>query len=200
MGKITTQGLRKFNVIMVPIFTLQALAIWFWATDFKLPVTISYLTYNGLTQSLIPVSKTLFELPLAWLIIAFLLMSMLAHLIISTVWYPRYKKDLARGMNRARWIEYSFSASTMIVAIAMLVGNFTSVICAGIGNESLRASDGNPQPDHSKNQMGGIYCWLYCRNCALDSYRVIVLVERKIWQRPNTSLCILDICKYICFL
>lgn len=122
MSKITTASLRKFNIIMVPIFALQAIAIGLLATSFKLPVTVSYLTFDRLSRTLVPASKTLFELPLVWLVVAFLLMSMAAHLIISTIWYPWYKKDLAKGMNRARWIEYSFSASTMIVAIAMLVG------------------------------------------------------------------------------
>jgi hypothetical protein len=122
MSKISITGLRKFNAIMVPIFALQALAIWFLATDFKLPIIVNYLTFNRLSQTLVPASKTIYELPLAWLIVAFLLLSMAAHLIISTVWYPWYKKDLTKGMNRARWIEYSLSASTMIVAIAMLVG------------------------------------------------------------------------------
>ncbi len=120
--KITAESLRKFNAIMVPIFGLQALAMWLLAKKFTLPVSVSYLTFNRLTQSLEPATKVIYNLPLAWLIIAFLLMSMTAHLIISTIWYPKYKKDLSKGMNRARWIEYSVSASTMIVAIAMLVG------------------------------------------------------------------------------
>ncbi len=122
MSKITSNSLRKFNAIMIPIFGLQALAMWLLAKDFKLPITVSFLSFDKLTQSLIPVTKTIYNLPLVWLLIAFLLMSMTAHIIISTVWYPWYKKDLSRGMNRARWIEYSLSASTMIVAIAMLVG------------------------------------------------------------------------------
>lgn len=122
MSKITATSLRKFNAIMVPVFGLQALAMWLLAKNFTVPVTVGYLTFNRLTQTLEPATKTIYNLPLAWLIIAFLLLSMTAHLIISTVWYPWYKKDLAKGMNRARWIEYSLSASTMIVAIAMLVG------------------------------------------------------------------------------
>jgi hypothetical protein len=57
-------------------------------------------------------------------------MSALAHLIIATVWRKGYESDLNKGMNRARWIEYSLSASTMMVAISMLVGIYelTSLI------------------------------------------------------------------------
>jgi len=121
-SKITVPKLRIFNAIMVPIFALQALAILYLSKDFTLPITITYLDFNRATQSLFPVTKTLFNVPLAWLVVAFLLMSMTAHLIISTVWARGYKKDLEKGMNRARWYEYSISASTMMVAIAMLVG------------------------------------------------------------------------------
>lgn len=47
---------------------------------------------------------------------------MFAHLIIATIYNKKYNSDLEKGINKARWIEYSFSASVMMVAIAMLVG------------------------------------------------------------------------------
>jgi hypothetical protein len=54
---------------------------------------------------------------------AFLFLSALAHLFIAS---PRvfdwYARNLRRGINYARWIEYAASASLMIVVIAMLVG------------------------------------------------------------------------------
>lgn len=125
--KITYESLHKFNAFMVPVFALQALLVILFSTDFQLPVNVTYLSFNAATQSLVPMTKTLFELPLAWLVAGFLLMSMTAHLVISTVWYPFYKRDLSKGMNRARWIEYSVSASTMIIAIAMLVGIYDLV-------------------------------------------------------------------------
>ena len=33
-----------------------------------------------------------------------------------------YRHDLARGMNRLRWIEYSLSSTLMIVLVALLPG------------------------------------------------------------------------------
>lgn len=52
----------------------------------------------------------------------FLALSALAHLIVCTAWWRPYVADLARRRNVARWVEYSFSASLMIVLIAQLVG------------------------------------------------------------------------------
>lgn len=121
--KITIEGLRKFNFIMFFVFAAQlALMALIAKFDVKFPINTSYLTFDLTTKSLVPATKTVYNIPLVWPILAFLAMSMTAHLIICSIWYRGYKKDLQKGMNRARWIEYSFSASTMIVAIALLTG------------------------------------------------------------------------------
>ena len=60
--------------------------------------------------------------------------------MIATVYNKRYNSNLKLGINKARWIEYSLSASVMMIAIAMLVGvyDFTSLLMifalAGIMN------------------------------------------------------------------
>lgn len=114
--------LRRWNLFMALAHAIQGAVVFYLSTDFKLPLTTGYLNFNVAAQKLEPASQTLFDLPLAYLIVAFLFMSALTHLIIATVWRRGYEKDLSRGMNRARWFEYSVSASTMMVAIAMLVG------------------------------------------------------------------------------
>lgn len=92
------------------------------AKDFRLPVTTDYLVFNEKSQQLESASRQLFDMPFVWLIVAFLAMSSVAHLIIATVYRKRYEQNLSKGINKARWIEYSLSASTMMVAIAMLSG------------------------------------------------------------------------------
>lgn len=116
------KNLRSFNVKMAVLHAAQGLAVLLLAKDFRLPVSTSYLSFNAATQTLVPAQQELFQLPLAWLIAGFLFMSAAAHLIIATVYRQKYDDDLKRGINRARWVEYSLSASTMMVAIAMLVG------------------------------------------------------------------------------
>jgi hypothetical protein len=90
--------------------------------SFAIGVTGAYLTFNTATQHLEPTSKTLFQVQLPWSIAIFFFLSALAHLTIATVYNKRYNHDLGLGINKARWIEYSISASVMMVAIAMLVG------------------------------------------------------------------------------
>jgi hypothetical protein len=119
---ITLTGLRTFNLLMAGLHAVQGLAIILLAKDFKLPLTIPYLQFNPATRGLETSLHILGHIPLAWLIVAFFALSALAHLIIATVYRRRYEADLKRGLNTARWIEYALSASTMMVAIAMLVG------------------------------------------------------------------------------
>lgn len=114
--------LIKLNRFMSVLHAVQAILVLLLATNFALPVTASYLEFDEASQSLIPASKQLFELRLVWLIAGFLIVSSLAHLVISTVYKQSYLRDIKNGINKARWIEYSISASMMMVAISMLVG------------------------------------------------------------------------------
>jgi hypothetical protein len=49
-------------------------------------------------------------------------MSAFAHLFIATIYRQKYESDLKLGINRVRWIEYSLSASVMMIAISFLTG------------------------------------------------------------------------------
>ncbi|MCA9348944.1 heliorhodopsin HeR [Candidatus Saccharibacteria bacterium] len=114
--------LKQWNLALGVLHAAQAVAVFLLAKDFRVPFRTEYLTFNEATQSLESASRLLFELPLAWLIVAFFAMSSIAHFVIAGPWFKKYKADLEKGMNRARWVEYAVSASTMMVAIAALVG------------------------------------------------------------------------------
>ncbi|MBU1178460.1 heliorhodopsin HeR [Patescibacteria group bacterium] len=114
--------LRRWNLVMALLHAVQGAVVLYLSTDFKLPVTAGYLDFNVAAQKLEPASHTLFDIPLAYLVVTFFFICSLAHLIIATVWRRGYERDISKGLNRARWFEYSLSASTMMVAIAMLVG------------------------------------------------------------------------------
>lgn len=124
---ITTQGLRRFNLIMAGLHAAQGALILILSKTFTLPISGSYLALNPATQGLEPTTKTLFNVSLSLLIAAFLFLSAAAHLVIATVYNKKYNGDLKLGMNKARWIEYSLSASVMIVAIGLLVGIYDAM-------------------------------------------------------------------------
>ncbi len=125
---ITPQSLRKWNLSLAALHTVQAVVIVVLSKSSGWPVTTNYLTLDEVASKLSgkPVlasaTQTLFSINLAYMVAAFFLMSALAHVIIATLYRRRYEADLGKGINRARWIEYGFSASTMMVGIGLLSG------------------------------------------------------------------------------
>jgi hypothetical protein len=114
--------LKRFNLIMGFLHLAQGIVMLIVSSSFKLPVTASYLKFDVLSQKLFPSTSTLFEIKIGSAVAIFLFLSAIAHFLVATVFNGWYNKNLAKGINIARWIEYSFSASIMIVIIAMLVG------------------------------------------------------------------------------
>lgn len=118
----TFLGLRRFNLVMALLHFGQGIAMLILSSDFALPVMTSYLKFDLATQKLVPNPQSWFELKIGPAVAVFLFLSALAHLFVGTVFNSWYNKNLAKGINYARWIEYAFSSSIMIVIIAMLVG------------------------------------------------------------------------------
>jgi len=126
--KITMGGLHRWNVGLGVLHALQGIAIILLASANKLPITTNYLTNDTLAAQaaghvvLVPATRHLFDVNLAYLVAAFFFMSAFAHFFIATRYRKTYEADLKKGINKARWIEYGISASTMMVAIALLSG------------------------------------------------------------------------------
>jgi hypothetical protein len=69
----------------------------------------------------------------------FLLLAALDHLLTSTAARATYERDLRRGINRFRWVEYSFSATIMIVLIGFYSGitSINAVIAVAGANVAM---------------------------------------------------------------
>jgi hypothetical protein len=113
------KGLRRYNAIAGVFHLAQAIAIVALANDFALPVSVSYLL-----DAPIPGAKfeevSLFNLPIAFGVALFSLLSALAHFWIVGPGFKRYANDLSNMRNIARWIEYSISSTLMIILISMI--------------------------------------------------------------------------------
>lgn len=90
------------------------------STAFALPVTGAFM--EAQPGSGVPKQDLLFELRIGPLVGAFLLLAALDHGLVAMPLRARYERHLAEGVNPFRWIEYSLSASLMVVLIAMLTG------------------------------------------------------------------------------
>jgi len=146
--EITIEKLTRFNMVMGALHLIQGLLMLFLASrviqtiaEFTPTITQFYLTYDPVEESLVIASRDLFELPFGVFVALFLLISAVAHAVISL---PRrtnaiYKRDLERGINKFRWFEYALSSSIMIVLIATLFGiyDIASLILIFIVNASM---------------------------------------------------------------
>lgn len=114
--------LRTYNLVMGFLHLIQGIAVVILSNDFSTPITTNYLKFNAVTQTLETMTKEVFDLRFGYWVAAFFFLSSLFHFIIGTGYYRTYARNLTQHINKARWIEYSLSASLMIVLIGALSG------------------------------------------------------------------------------
>jgi hypothetical protein len=121
--RVKLTGLRRWNGAMAALHFAQGAALLALASSFSLPVTSSFLRMDAVTDKLVAAPDELFRLRVGPLVAAFLFVSAVAHSALASPWLHRwYERNVSRGINPARWIEYALSSSLMMVVIAMLVG------------------------------------------------------------------------------
>jgi hypothetical protein len=118
------RSLARWNRVLSGLHGLQflaMLAVASTATAFAPYVpTVKLKLVDGVFAGVEQTQVQLFSMPLAWFIASFLAMSSIAHFLAGWPLRARYEAWLARGMNPLRWVEYSFSSTVMIVAIAYI--------------------------------------------------------------------------------
>lgn len=113
-------GLRAWNVGLTLLHLVQALVILFLAGSFSITVTSSLP--EGPPGTKAPAPEALFDVPIGWAVAVFLLLAALDHLLTATVCRGTYERDLRRGINRFRWLEYALSATLMVLLIGFYSG------------------------------------------------------------------------------
>lgn len=126
-GENRFNNLRVFNLVMGIFHAVQALIMLMVSNGFSIDVSTSFLKSSGLPQEgnfmISPETESVFSIQIGPAVALFLMISAAAHFIVAfSNCFTWYKRNLKKGINPARWIEYSFSASWMIVIIGMLVG------------------------------------------------------------------------------
>lgn len=116
------ENLKRWNIIAAVLHFLSGSLMLYLSTDLKVPVTGSFLEFDAASQTLQPLMRELFSVRLGLLVSSFLFMSSLAHFLIAFPLNRWYNKVLKDKINPARWVEYAFSSSVMMVVISLLVG------------------------------------------------------------------------------
>ena len=138
MGQVLDKSLRRGNLTLAALHAAQGAAVLALSNGFSLPVTGAFL--QAQPGSGLPEPDRLFDLPIGPLVGLFLLLAALDH---GAVALPplraRYERSLASGVNPFRWLEYSVSASVMVVLIAMLTGiaDFVALLALFAANAAM---------------------------------------------------------------
>lgn len=112
--------LRRWNIGLAVLHAAQAVAVLLLAGDFAITVIASYAQGPPGTDLADP--EPIVDVNIGWAITSFLSLAAIDHLATATLGRRRYEADLRRGVNAFRWIEYSFSATIMVVLIAFYNG------------------------------------------------------------------------------
>ena len=114
--------LQTFNRIAGLTHLIQGVTLFLILnSETTIPVITRF--FDETPEGLRPVSETLFEFPIAFIAPIFLLLSAAAHLLVSSPQYVRrYETNIHNEINPARWWEYAFSSSLMLVVLLMLGG------------------------------------------------------------------------------
>jgi hypothetical protein len=113
-------GLRSWNLGLTLLHLVQAVAVVLLAGSFSVSVTSS--VPSGPPGTKAPAPEALFGVPIGWAVAVFLGLAALDHLLTATVCRETYERDLRRGINRFRWLEYALSATLMVLLIGLYSG------------------------------------------------------------------------------
>lgn len=113
-------SLRSWNLGLTLLHFVQAVVVLVLAGSFAITVTSSIP--EGPPGTAVPAPDALFDVPVGGAVAVFLALAALDHLLTATVYRSTYERDLRRGINRFRWVEYSVSATLMIILISFYSG------------------------------------------------------------------------------
>lgn len=112
--------LRRWNLGLTALHGVQVVLVLVLANGFAITVTSQYP--QGPPGTPPPAPEALFDVRVGVAIAVFLALAALDHLLTATVLRDHYEADLARGINRFRWMEYSVSATIMVLLIGFYNG------------------------------------------------------------------------------
>ncbi len=129
--------LRRWNLGLTLLHAVQAVVVLVLASGFAITVTSSFPTGPPGTPGEAP--EALFDVRVGTAIAVFLGLAALDHLLTATVLRGRYERDLRGGLNRFRWVEYSFSATIMVLLIGFYNGitGITAVVAVAGANVAM---------------------------------------------------------------
>ena len=129
--------LRRWNLGLTVLHAAQAVLILVMASDFAIAVTSTYP--QGPPGTRLTTPEAIFDVRIGPAIAVFLLLAAFYHFATATFARRTYEVDLGQGINRFRWLEYSLSATLMLLLIASYSGitDITTVVAIAGANIAM---------------------------------------------------------------
>ena len=130
-------GLRRWNLGLSVLHAAQAALILVMASNFAITVTSTFP--QGPPGTRLSTPEGLFDVAIGPAVAVFLLLAAFDHFATATFARHTYESDLGRGINRFRWVEYSVSATLMVLLIASYSGitDITAVVAIAGANVAM---------------------------------------------------------------
>ncbi len=113
-------NLRRWNLGLTALHGAQAALILALASGFTIAITTA--PPAGPPGTRLPDAETFVDVRVGAAVALFLGLAAIDHLVTATAGRSVYEADLQRGINRFRWVEYSISATIMVLLIASYSG------------------------------------------------------------------------------
>lgn len=126
--KLMLANLKSWNKYLAIIFALQGLLILILSVNRSYPLTMSFLGVDTLQSQaqghvvFATATQHLVDVDVAYFIAAFFFIAAVTHGLIATKLQTAYERDIKKGVNRVRWVEYALCAGVMMALIGILVG------------------------------------------------------------------------------
>ncbi len=114
--------LHRMNVALGVLHLVSGVLMVVLSNGFRVGVSSYWLGGPPGTDPEAGTVTEAFSIPLGPAVAAFMFLSALFHFIVAFPGRERYRDELEHGRNRFRWVEYSLSATLMIVLIGIITG------------------------------------------------------------------------------
>ncbi|HET8604960.1 MAG TPA: heliorhodopsin HeR [Marmoricola sp.] len=122
-GPTAHRRLRVLNLAASAFLAAEGVFMLLASNALALPVTVSFLRSDPVRPQPAAAPETWTSVRIGPAVATFLLLAAVDHALVAAPGVHRwYERCLDRRTNYARWIEYSVSASLMIVLIGLFVG------------------------------------------------------------------------------
>lgn len=114
-------------------YIIQAVMILFLSASRSVPVQTQYVTHDAMATAdaghgiVATATRNLFDVDLAYLVVAFLVIAAVTHLCIAYISTKQYADGVRQGVNQLRWLMFAGVGSFAMTSVALVAGMYSAM-------------------------------------------------------------------------